>query len=168
MSSGPYATYSDRVGVADRHSAGHVWPHAPGAHTRRASKCLWNSIRRSCGEIHIFSTSRPGGDVILPLTSTLPRAIETSARDPSPPDQTRPDQTRQRSTLALLHTDICRGASVRWVTEKTPEEFAARESDPFRCRFPGGESVLDVNKRLSEAVLEMQRETARSCRGCVT
>jgi len=38
-----------------------------------------------------------------------------------------------------------------------PEEYAKWKEDPFRYRFPGGESYMDLCHRLSSLVLELER-----------
>lgn len=90
--------------------------------------------------------------VLVPFTSTLPRAVETAAFLPAPPSL-----SQQWSALGILDTGICHGMTVQKVKQDMPEDFLLWQKDPFRYRFPGGESLLDMNKRLSEVVLEIER-----------
>ena len=147
-----------------------------------------------------------GAAAVVPLTSTLPRAVQTAAVLPTAPDEW--------SALVPLDTGICHGMKVKRVRaelrvsichrrhsrpcphaliqpvstrfsclvltslpvfvdllarlsaclsqaaevrESLPREYAEWQRDPFRYRFPGGESLVDVNRRLSELVLEVER-----------
>jgi 6-phosphofructo-2-kinase/fructose-2,6-biphosphatase 2 len=47
--------------------------------------------------------------------------------------------------------------TVKQIIEEMPEDFAQWQKDPFHYRFLGGESILDMNKRLCEVVLEIER-----------
>ena len=47
--------------------------------------------------------------------------------------------------------------SVATIKREMPEEYAEWSRDPFRYRFPGGESLVDLNRRLSDVVLEIER-----------
>lgn len=88
----------------------------------------------------------------VPFTSNTPRAIETASYLPNPPLS-----HQQWSALNILNTGICHGLSVQTIREEMPEEFSKWKEDPFSYRFPGGESILDMNKRLSDIVLEIER-----------
>merc|ERR1712217_937830 len=94
------------------------------------------------------------GEVVQAFTSTLPRAVETAAEAlPSLAAHSQP-----WSSLGLLNTGICHGLRVKQIQQRMPEEFALWKSDPVRYRFPGGESFLDMNKRLTDVVMEIERE----------
>lgn len=41
-----------------------------------------------------------------------------------------------------------------------PEEYAAREKDKLRYRYPRGESYLDIIARLEPVIFEMERQKA--------
>lgn len=41
-----------------------------------------------------------------------------------------------------------------------PEEYAARELDKLRYRYPRGESYLDIIARLEPVIFEMERQKA--------
>jgi broad specificity phosphatase PhoE len=90
-----------------------------------------------------------GAGAVVPITSTLPRASQTTAMLPADADEW--------SALAPLDTGICHGMKVEEVQKDLPQEYAAWERDPFRYRFPGGESLVDLNRRLSDLVLEVER-----------
>jgi 6-phosphofructo-2-kinase len=93
-------------------------------------------------------------EIIQPFTSTLPRAIETAAL--ALPYET--NRSQPRSALGLLNTGVCHGLTVKQLQENLPDEFAVWMQDPFRYRFPGGESILDMNKRLIDMVMEIESE----------
>lgn len=42
--------------------------------------------------------------------------------------------------------------------ESFPEEYAAREKDKLRYRYPRGESYLDIIARLEPVIFEMERQ----------
>ncbi|ETN37696.1 uncharacterized protein HMPREF1541_07319 [Cyphellophora europaea CBS 101466] len=53
---------------------------------------------------------------------------------------------------------ICDGYTYRQIAEKWPEDFAARDSDKYHYRYPGGESYADVVARLEPIIMELERE----------
>lgn len=46
------------------------------------------------------------------------------------------------------------------VKENFPKEYAARERDKLRYRYPRGESYLDIIARLEPVIFEMERQKA--------
>ena len=44
--------------------------------------------------------------------------------------------------------------------EKFPQEFAWRDQDKLRYRYPWGESYLDIMSRLEPVLLELERENS--------
>ena len=92
------------------------------------------------------------GGRAIPFTSNTRRALETAAYLPQPPAQ-----HQQWSALNILDTGICHGLSVETIREEMKSEFALWKKDPFLYRFPGGESMLDMNRRLCDVVLEIER-----------
>lgn len=46
------------------------------------------------------------------------------------------------------------------VKSSFPEEYAARELDKLRYRYPRGESYLDIIARLEPVIFEMERQKA--------
>ncbi|CAM9280496.1 unnamed protein product [Ectocarpus fasciculatus] len=91
-----------------------------------------------------------GRDVVT-MCSTMPRSVETISAIGCPIED-----VQQWSALGILDTGIYHGLSVKFIQEHVPEEYEKWESDPIRYRFPGGESILDMNKRLAEVVLEIE------------
>merc|ERR1711879_942017 len=94
-----------------------------------------------------------GSELVQPFTSTLPRAIET-AQEALPSMKAR---CQAWSSLGILNTGVCHGLTVKEISERLPEAFAKWKANPFRHRFPGGESILDMNKRLIDVVMEIER-----------
>lgn len=86
------------------------------------------------------------------ITSSLPRAVETAASLPCPLES-----MQQRSALGILDTGIYHGMRVETIRQNHPEEYQKWKSNPFLYRFAGGESILDMNRRLSDIVLEIER-----------
>jgi len=89
------------------------------------------------------------------FTSTLPRSIETAKAFLNPSNVQ--NQSQQWSALNVLDTGICHGMPVSEIKKKLPEEYRLWKRDPFRYRFPGGESYMDLCHRLSSVVLELER-----------
>jgi 6-phosphofructo-2-kinase len=86
------------------------------------------------------------------ITSTLPRAVETAAALPC-----FPHAMQHRSALGILDTGIYHGMPVESIRSKYPEEYRKWKLNPFVYRFAGGESIADMNRRLSDTVLEIER-----------
>lgn len=92
------------------------------------------------------------GVLAVPFTSTTPRAVETASYLPCPPAH-----HQQWSALNILDTGICHGLCVETIRDEMPTEVELWKKDPFLYRFPGGESTVDMNKRLGDVVLEIER-----------
>ncbi|GAB5354813.1 hypothetical protein AAMO2058_000151500 [Amorphochlora amoebiformis] len=86
------------------------------------------------------------------FSSTLPRAIETSQAFDSVKSW-----SQQWSALNVLDTGLCHGMSVEEIKKKLPDDYKMWKKNPFRYRFPGGESYMDLCHRLSPLVLELER-----------
>ena len=102
------------------------------------------------------------------MTSTLPRAVETAQLAAAAQNRSSSESSTlstlarysqlpdQWSSLGLLDTGVCHGMQVADVRERMPEQYALWRADPFHYRFPGGESLFDLNKRLTDAVLQVR------------
>lgn len=106
-----------------------------------------------CGK---YVANRCKNEDIVVFTSTLPRAIET-AEALKQHSEFRSIASEEWSSLGMLDTGICHGLSVKHIREHMQNEYSLWQADCFNYRFPGGESILDMNKRLSEVVLEIER-----------
>jgi len=62
-----------------------------------------------------------------------------------------------RRDLDEIQAGACDGMTYDEIEEKMPEEFAARQADKARYRYPRGESYLDVIARVEPVVLEIER-----------
>ncbi|XP_014285658.1 6-phosphofructo-2-kinase/fructose-2,6-bisphosphatase [Halyomorpha halys] len=60
--------------------------------------------------------------------------------------------------LNELDAGICEGMSYEEMQDKFPQEFAWRDQDKLRYRYPWGESYLDIMSRLEPVLLELERE----------
>ncbi|KAL1122224.1 hypothetical protein AAG570_003629 [Ranatra chinensis] len=60
--------------------------------------------------------------------------------------------------LNELNAGICEGLTYEEIQEKFPQEFAWRDQDKLRYRYPWGESYLDIISRLEPVLLELERE----------
>ncbi|GLC46274.1 hypothetical protein PLESTB_000596000 [Pleodorina starrii] len=83
-------------------------------------------------------------------TSTLCRTIQTARYLPFP-------KLRWKA-LDEIQAGACDGLTYDEIAEQFPEEFAARQKDKLRYRYPAGESYLDVIQRLEPVIIEMERE----------
>ncbi|RLN02399.1 hypothetical protein BBJ28_00005495 [Nothophytophthora sp. Chile5] len=88
----------------------------------------------------------------LILTSTLPRAVETADFLPQ-------GKRMQMATLNPLDKGECYGLTMDQMKEDMPEAFAAYEKDPWRTRFPGGESYRDLMLRLEPILIDIEQHT---------
>ncbi len=95
-----------------------------------------------------FLADRVDGAPVV-WTSTLRRAVETAEALPWP-------ATRHRA-LDEIDAGICDGMTYDEIAARLPEEFAARQADKLRYRYPRGESYLDVVTRLNPLILELER-----------
>ena len=89
---------------------------------------------------------------LTPLSSTMTRAFQTAGYL-----GIKEESILQFSSLGILDTGILHGLSVKYIQSFMPDDYAEWERDPLHYRFPGGESILDMNKRLAEVVLEIER-----------
>jgi broad specificity phosphatase PhoE/predicted kinase len=94
---------------------------------------------------------RIGADVVV-WTSTLRRTLETAEIMGLP----------YRAWRALDEVDAgeCDGMTYDEIAERMPKEYAARQADKFRYRYPRGESYQDVIQRLEPVIFELERERA--------
>ncbi|XP_049950309.1 6-phosphofructo-2-kinase/fructose-2,6-bisphosphatase-like [Schistocerca serialis cubense] len=60
------------------------------------------------------------------------------------------------SELNELDAGVCEGLSYEEMQEKFPQEFAWRDQDKLRYRYPWGESYIDIMNRLETILLELE------------
>ena len=53
---------------------------------------------------------------------------------------------------------VCEGLTYEEMQEKYPQEFAWRDQDKLRYRYPWGESYIDIMTRLDPVLLELEHE----------
>jgi broad specificity phosphatase PhoE len=83
------------------------------------------------------------------------RALESSAIISQGISKSR--KPRPISALNMLDAGQYQGLTVDDFKTKSPQEYSKFMSDPFKYRFPGGESMQDVSVRLSAFVKELER-----------
>ncbi|XP_050599611.1 6-phosphofructo-2-kinase/fructose-2,6-bisphosphatase-like isoform X1 [Bombus affinis] len=83
------------------------------------------------------------------LTSRLRRTIATARGVESPQEHV--------TALNELHAGICEGLSYEDMQEHYPQEFAWRDQDKLRYRYPWGESYIDAMHRVEPVIAELQR-----------
>ncbi|KAI9909591.1 hypothetical protein PsorP6_014843 [Peronosclerospora sorghi] len=88
----------------------------------------------------------------LVMTSTLPRAVETA-------DFLTTGKRMQMATLNPLDKGECYGMTMAQMKAVMPEAFALYEKDPWRTRFPGGESYQDLMLRLEPVLIDIEQHT---------
>jgi broad specificity phosphatase PhoE/predicted kinase len=89
-------------------------------------------------------------EALVVWTSTLRRAMETSAHLPRRPITWR--------ALDEIDAGVCDGLTYDEIRERFPEVHSARSLDKFRYRYPLGESYLDVIQRLEPVIVELERQ----------
>lgn len=62
--------------------------------------------------------------------------------------------------LREIEVGVCDGMTYAQVKESFADEYAAREQDKLRYRYPRGESYLDIIARLEPVIFEMERQKA--------
>jgi broad specificity phosphatase PhoE len=94
---------------------------------------------------------RIGANVVV-WTSTLRRTVETAEVLGLP--------YRAWRALDEIDAGVCDGMTYAEIAEVMPQEYAARQLDKFRYRYPRGESYQDVIQRLEPVIFELERERA--------
>lgn len=64
---------------------------------------------------------------------------------------------KPRRNLDELYAGTCDGMTYKEIQDVYPEEFARRQADKLRYRYPRGESYMDVTLRLEPLAQEMER-----------
>lgn len=62
------------------------------------------------------------------------------------------------ASLNELHAGVCEGLTYEEMQDKFPQEFAWRDQDKLRYRYPWGESYVDIMARLDPVLLELEHE----------
>lgn len=83
------------------------------------------------------------------LTSRLRRTIATARGVEAPQEHV--------AALNELHAGVCEGLSYEEMQEHYPQEFAWRDQDKLRYRYPWGESYVDAMHRVEPVLAELQR-----------
>ncbi len=84
------------------------------------------------------------------FTSSLRRTRQTAAPLPWP--------SRPLRHLDEIDAGICDGMTYAQIAVAHPDDFAARQRDKLRYRYPRGESYQDVIERLEPVILEIERQ----------
>ena len=61
-------------------------------------------------------------------------------------------------TLNEIDSGVCDDLTYEDIQHDMPEEFARRNADKFRYRYPRGESYEDLVARLEPVIMEMERQ----------
>lgn len=88
-------------------------------------------------------------DTISVWTSTLQRTIATARHLPF--------HRRALKELDEINAGICDGLTYRQIEDSHPSEFAARQLDKYRYRYPQGESYRDIIRRLDPIIIDIER-----------
>jgi broad specificity phosphatase PhoE/predicted kinase len=137
----PRSVWLTRHGESSFNVLGRIGGDSPLSNAGRAyARTLAQSVRE-----------RVGTDVVV-WTSTLRRTVETAEVV----------GLAYRSWRALDEIDagVCDGMTYAEIAEVMPQEYAARQLDKFRYRYPRGESYQDVIQRLEPVIFELERERA--------
>jgi broad specificity phosphatase PhoE len=82
-------------------------------------------------------------------TSTLRRTIQTAGDLGL--------RTVAWRALDEIDAGVCDGMTYEEIRERLPADFAARQADKLRYRYPGGESYEDLIQRLDPLIAELER-----------
>ncbi|XP_027000371.1 6-phosphofructo-2-kinase/fructose-2,6-bisphosphatase 1 isoform X4 [Tachysurus fulvidraco] len=83
-------------------------------------------------------------------TSHLKRTIETAEALGVPYEQWK--------ALNEIDAGVCEEMTYEEIQENYPEEFAMRDQDKYRYRYPKGESYEDLVHRLEPVIMELERQ----------
>ncbi|GBN18855.1 6-phosphofructo-2-kinase/fructose-2, 6-bisphosphatase 1 [Araneus ventricosus] len=83
-------------------------------------------------------------------TSLLIRTVQTASEINAP-------QERWKA-LNEIDAGVCEEMTYEEIKEKYPQEFAAREENKFKYRYPRGESYEDLVSRLEPVIMELERQ----------
>lgn len=83
-------------------------------------------------------------------TSDMRRTKQTSVNINAP--------VEHLPALNELDAGVCEALSYEEMQEKFPQEFAWRDQDKLRYRYPWGESYLDIMTRIDPVLLELEHE----------
>ncbi|XP_057686016.1 6-phosphofructo-2-kinase/fructose-2,6-bisphosphatase-like [Corythoichthys intestinalis] len=83
-------------------------------------------------------------------TSHMKRTIQTA--------HTLGVQYEQWKALNEIDAGVCEELTYEEIQEQFPEEFALRDQDKFRYRYPKGESYEDLVHRLEPVIMELERQ----------
>ncbi|GIX96425.1 hypothetical protein CDAR_113981 [Caerostris darwini] len=83
-------------------------------------------------------------------TSLLKRTVQTASGITAP-------QERWKA-LNEIDAGVCEEMTYEEIKEKYPIEFAAREENKFKYRYPRGESYEDLVSRLEPVIMELERQ----------
>uniref|UniRef100_A0A8C5HLR3 6-phosphofructo-2-kinase domain-containing protein n=1 Tax=Gouania willdenowi TaxID=441366 RepID=A0A8C5HLR3_GOUWI len=67
-------------------------------------------------------------------------------------------QYEQWKALNEIDAGVCEEMSYEEIQEHFPEEFALRDQDKYRYRYPKGESYEDLVQRLEPVIMELERQ----------
>jgi len=98
----------------------------------------------------VRSQVAPGDAPLVVWTSTLKRTIATGAPLGRP--------TTTFKALDEIDAGLCDGMTYAEIAARMPDEWASRQTDKFRYRYPRGESYEDVITRLEPIILGLERE----------
>jgi broad specificity phosphatase PhoE len=60
--------------------------------------------------------------------------------------------------INVVSQGVCEGLTYEEMQDKYPQEFAWRDQDKLRYRYPWGESYVDIMARLDPVLLELEHE----------
>ena len=86
-------------------------------------------------------------------TSTLQRTAQTAA----PVCERLGIAPGPWKALDEIDSGVCDGMTYPEIADRMPEEYAARQRDKLRYRYPQGESYEDVIQRLDRVIVELER-----------
>lgn len=135
----PRTIYLTRHGESEHNLLGRIGGNASlSSRGRQYSKVLAN---------YIHSQKIPGLHV---WTSWLRRTIDTGEHVEAP-------QERWRA-LDEINAGLCEEMTYEQIQQTYPDDFAARDQDKLRYRYPRGESYEDLVARVEPVIMELERQ----------
>jgi broad specificity phosphatase PhoE len=126
--------------------AGRTFAMSLGAFVQERARNFWEAVGKPEEPTHV-------------ITSTMPRAVASVGYATLRHDQTSALNPIDKGAFGAGWWDVeCHSDTPPWeeMERRHPEFFAQWRADPLQCRFPGGESYMDMIKRLEGVLIEVE------------
>eukprot|EP00968_Pinguiococcus_pyrenoidosus_P021931 scaffold2963_cov250-Pinguiococcus_pyrenoidosus.AAC.12 len=142
---------------------------SPPVYMTRHGESMFNVEHRIGGDSPLSDAGRQYSGALSDFFEKLPNVSDTlcvwsstmrRARQTANPVVARKLCKRYVEWRALreIEVGVCDGLTYQDVKQEFPSEYAAREENKLRYRYPRGESYLDLISRLEPVIIEFERQ----------